>query len=205
MTFEKYFVAIRHESEMTTPLIQSPMINFSLREMGYLGIFGLSVIFAAVGTVPVLFAIATLPLFVLAFFKWHGEIPEMYLYYIAMSIFEPSAKNKKKTRIKTTPSNVTGLGNALEVKVKPVQEIVLQKITFSDDSTPIDLTLDIGDSHKYETVVILINNSKIARDETNGTGHITVTIIPQQGKKKFTVKNQAGNIIITKMVEFEHD
>lgn len=204
MTFEKQFVAIRHESEMTTPLIQSPMINFSLREMGYLGIFGLSIVFSAVGTVSTTFAVATFPLLILALFKWHGEIPEMYLYYIAMSIFEPSTKNKKRSKVKNTPSNVIGFGNILEIKTESLKDVI-QKVTFSNDSIPIDMTLDIGITHKYETVTILINNSKIARDETNGTGHITITIMPQQGKKKFTVKNESNHTIIAKVVEFEHE
>lgn len=205
MTYEKPFVAIRHESEITTPLVNSPMINFSLREMAYLGIFGLSAVFAAVGTVSFTFAIATIPFLILALFKWHGEIPEMYIYYIAMSIFEPSAKKKRKSKSKRMPSSIKGFGNVFESQESKMVPEVIQKVKFSNDSIPINMTLDIGNSHKFENVTILIDKVKIARDETTGSGHITITIMPQKGIKNFTVQNKSGNTIIAKTVEFIHD
>ena len=75
--------------------------------MAYLGAFGLSAVFAAIGAIPLFFAAGASPFLVLAFLRISGEIPEMYLYYIAVSVLQPkkrvekaksSKKNKKKKK-----------------------------------------------------------------------------------------------------------
>ena len=95
MTFEKYFVAVRHESELLTPLIQSPVLNFSLREMAYRGVFGLSAVFAVIGAIPIFFAAGASPFLVLTFLRISGEIPEMYLYYAVVSVLQPKKRARK--------------------------------------------------------------------------------------------------------------
>ena len=216
VTFEKHFIAIRHESEILTPLIESPIINFSLREMAYLGAFGLSVIFAAVGSVPILFAALASPLFGLAFLKVHGEIPEMYLYYMLISLLEPSRKKtknkKKKTKRKKRQrriSTVSGFGERFGVDdyktSKPASDAI-QRIPFIDEHTPIEMTLEIGNNHRYSTVTILVDEQKILRDTTNGAGQIKITIMPQEGRKRFSVRDKdATTTIISKTVELYHE
>ena len=209
VTFEKHFIAIRHESEILTPLIESPMINFSLREMAYLGIFGLSVIFTAIGSIPVLFAILSSPLFVLAFLKIHGEIPEMYIYYMLMSFLEPRKKTKtKRKKRRKKISSVSGFGECFTIdgytESKSVLETI-QRIPFADEHTPIEMTLEIGNSHRYSTVTVLVDEQKILRDTTNGAGQIKITIMPQEGKRRFSVRNKDGAVtIISKTVELYH-
>ena len=210
MTYEKYFVAIRHESEIMTPLVESPFINFSLREMGYLGAFGLSAVFAAIGSVPLFFVALTFPFFILAFFRWHGEIPEMYIYFMIMSFLDQqqsSKKNRKnkrnnKEKTKRTKSDISGFGEIVSVNTKKEIRETIQKITFSDDATPLDITLDIGKTHKHETVTVLIEGTKVMRDNTNGAGLITISVMPQRGKKKFSIKDENNHTIICKTVEF---
>lgn len=190
------------------------MINFSLREMAYLGIFGLSIIFAAVGSIPVLFAVITSPLFVLAFLKVYGEIPEMYIYYIILSLFEPKKKNKTKRRKRRKQvSSVSGFGERFMVNddddtavSKSSATETIQRIPFTDEHTPIEMTLEIGSNHRYSTVTVLVDEQKILRDATNGAGQIKITIMPQEGKKRFSVRNQDGTMtIIAKTVELYHE
>ena len=95
MTFEKYFVAVRHESELLTPPIQSPVLNFSLREMAYLRVFGLSAVFAVIGAIPIFFAVGASPFLVRTFLRISGEIPEMYLYYAIISVLQPKKRARK--------------------------------------------------------------------------------------------------------------
>ncbi len=199
MTFTKYFVAIRHESDLLTPLVESPLVNFSLREMAYLGIFGLSAIFAAIGVIPVLIAALTFPCLILAFFKWRGEIPEMYLYYIIISVKKPA---KKRPKPRHTPSDVVGYGDSETTYTTDQTPETLQKIKFSDESVPIDMTLNVGESHRYETVTVSINDTKIVCDRTNSAGQITITIMPKRGERQFTVRDSNDHTIVAKTVEF---
>ena len=200
--FEKPFVAIRHESEMMTPLIESPFMNFSIRELGYIGMFGLAAVFAILGNVPIWFAIATSPLFILAVFKWHGEIPEMYIYFAIMSFFEPSKKAKRAKKTKKTKSDVMGFGGIIEpVEDEDIVEVE-QRIKFIDENIPLDITLDIGNSHSNKMVIVLIDGVSVVNDRTNTGGQIVVSIIPESGTKKFSVCDEHEHVIITKTVEF---
>ena len=220
MTFEKYFVAVRHESELLTPLIQSPILNFSLREMAYLGVFGLSAVFAAIGAIPLFFAAGASPFLVLAFLRISGEIPEMYLYYIVVSVLQPkkraekakSSKKKKKKNKKNgrQTSDVLGFGSIAVLAAtntknssSPHADETIQSVLFAGNHTPVELTLEIGFDHRYKTVTVLIDGQKILHDATNGAGQIKITVVvPQAGKRRFSVKDDAGMTIITKTVEF---
>ena len=74
---------------------------------------------------------------------------------------------------------------------------------FAGNRTPVELTLEIGFDHRYETVAVLIDGQKILHDATNGTGQIKITaVMPHAGKRLFSVKDDAGMTIITKTVEF---
>ena len=200
--FEKPFVAIRHESDMMTPLIESPFINFSVRELGYIGVFGLATVFAVLGNAPTWLAIATSPLFALAVFKWRGEIPEMYFYFAVMSFFEPSKKAKRAKKSKKIKSDVMGFGGIIEpVEDDDIVEVE-QKIKFIDENIPLDITLDIGNSHSNKMVIVLINGVSVVNDRTNSAGQIVVSIMPESGTKKFSVCDEHNHIIITKTVEF---
>ena len=219
MTFEKYFVAVRHESELLTPLIQSPILNFSLREMAYLGVFGLSAVFAAIGAIPLFFAAGASPFLVLAFLRISGEIPEMYLYYIVVSMLQPkkraekaksSKKKKKNKKNGRQTSDVLGFGSIVApatINTKnsssPHADETIQSVLFAGNHTPVELTLEIGFDHRYKTVTVLIDGQKILHDATNGAGQIKITVVvPQAGKRRFSVKDDAGMTIITKTVEF---
>ena len=213
MTYYKHFVAIRHESDLFTPLIESPMINFSVRELAYIGMFGLAAVFGAVGSLPLLFAALTFPLFILAFFRWHGEIPEMYLYFFVMSFLDPTAKKKRKKEKKTghKSSGIFGFGGGygLAETAKNTDENKLQdtiqKVSYSDEMVPIDITLDIGEARKQETVSVFIDDNKVVCDSTNSMGQIAISIMPVKGKKKFAIKDDSNATIITKMVEFVNE
>ena len=63
--------------------------------MAYLGVFGLSAVFAAIGAIPLFFAAGASPFLVLAFLRISGEIPEMYLYYIIVSVLPVSSEVAK--------------------------------------------------------------------------------------------------------------
>ena len=199
VTYEKHFVAIRHESEIMTPLIESPLINFSLREISYLGAFGLSLVFAGIGSIPSFFLILTSPLFVLAFLRWHGEIPEMYVYFVVLSFFEP---RKKKKKTKHPISNISGFGLVSPSGIEELVPESIQKVSFSDEMIPLDITLDIGESHSHEMVTILIDDRKVIRDCTNGVGQIVISIMPQKGARKFSILDSNNHVIICKTVEF---
>ena len=214
MTFEKYFVAVRHESELLTPLIQSPVLNFSLREMAYLGVFGLSAVFAVIGAIPIFFAVGASPFLVLTFLRISGEIPEMYLYYAVVSMLQPKkrarkAKSPKKNRKDGhQTSDIMGFGHivaaiTINTKNPPPPNETIQSVFFAGDHTPIEMTLEIGSHHRYKTVTVLIDGQKILHDTTNGAGQIKITVVmPQAGKRRFSVKDDAGMMIITKTVEF---
>ena len=201
MTFEKPFVAIRHESELMTPLIESPMMNFSLRELGYVGAFGLSAVFAVMGSIPSSVAMATFPLLILAFFRWHGEIPEMYVYFAVMSIFEPTQKAKRK-KTKHAKSDIMGYGTMPEPVVDKKIVETIQRVKFIDDITPLDVILDVGNSHSHEKVTVLVDGVKVVHDRTNMVGQIVVSVMPENGIKKFSVRDSRDHVIIAKTVEF---
>ena len=201
MTFEKYFVAIRHESELMTPLVESPLMNFSLREIGYLGVFGLSAVFAAIGSIPSFSIIFTFPLLVLALFRWHGEIPEMYLYFMVMPFFEPSKKKRRKA--KHPRSEVSGYGERMPITGEQAVRERIQKVRFSDEMTPLDMTLEIGGSHIHERVSVFIDDRKIVCDSTNGAGQIVVSVMPQRGQRRLSIRDSDGHILISKTVQFE--
>ena len=216
MTFEKYFVAVRHESELLTPLIQSPVLNFSLREMAYLGVFGLSAVFAAIGAIPIFFAAGASPFLVMAFLRISGEIPEMYLYYVVVSMLQPkkrakkakSPKKKKNKKDGRQTSDIMGFGRiaalaTINTKNSASADETIQSVLFAGNHTPIEMTLEIGFHHRYKTVTVLIDGQKILHDATNGAGQIKITVVmPQAGKRRFSVKDDTGMTIITKTVEF---
>ena len=86
--------------------------------MAYLGVFGLSAVFAAIGAIPLFFAAGASPFLVLAFLRISGEILEIYLYYIAVSMLQPKkraekAKSPKKKNKKDgrRASDVLGFGS----------------------------------------------------------------------------------------------
>ena len=189
--------------------------------MAYLGAFGLSAVFAAIGAIPLFFAAGASPFLVLAFLRISGEIQEMYLYYIAVSMLQPkkrvekakSSKKKKKKNKKNgrQTSNVLGFGsiavsaatNTKNSSSSPHADETIQSVLFAGNHTPIELTLEIGFDHRYKTVTVLIDGQKILHDATNGAGQIKITVVvPQAGKRRFSVKDDAGMTIITKTVEF---
>ena len=189
--------------------------------MAYLGVFGLSAVFAAIGAIPLFFAAGASPFLVLAFLRISGEIQEMYLYYIVVSMLQPkkrvekakSSKKKKKKNKKNgrQTSNVLGFGsiavsaatNTKNSSSSPHADETIQSVLFAGNHTPIELTLEIGFDHRYKTVTVLIDGQKILHDATNGAGQIKITVVvPQAGKRRFSVKDDAGMTIITKTVEF---
>ena len=88
---------------------------------------------------------------------------------------------------------------------KPATDAI-QRIPFTDEHIPIEMTLEIGNNHRYSTVTILVDEQKILRDTTNGAGQIKITIMPQEGKKRFSVRNKDGTTtIISKTVELYHE
>ena len=85
----------------------------------------------------------------------------------------------------------------------PHADETIQSVLFAGNHTPIELTLEIGFDHRYKTVTVLIDGQKILHDATNGAGQIKITVVvPQAGKRRFSVKDDAGMTIITKTVEF---
>ena len=85
MTFDREFVAVRHESDLLTPLIRTPVASLSVRELGYVGAFVMCAMLSFAGAAPPGLAAAGLLLAAAAFFRWRGELPEMYLYYAALA------------------------------------------------------------------------------------------------------------------------
>ena len=88
VTYEQEFVAVRHESDLLTPLFHAPLVSLSVRELGYLGAFVICAMLSLAGSAPPWLAAAGLALAAAAFFRWRGETPEMYLYYAALAALE---------------------------------------------------------------------------------------------------------------------
>ena len=186
--------------------------------MAYLGVFGLSAVFAVIGAIPLFFAAGASPFLVLAFLRISGEIPEMYLYYIVVSVLQPkkrvekakSSKKKNKKKNGRQTSDVLGFGSIVVLAAtntknssSPHADETIQSVLFAGNHTPIELTLEIGFDHRYKTVTVLIDGQRILHDATNGAGQIKITVVvPQAGKRRFSVKDDAGMTIITKTVEF---
>lgn len=88
VTYEQEFVAVRHESDLLTPLFHAPFASLSVRELGYLGALVICAMLSLAGSAPPWLAAAGLALAAVAFFRWRGETPEMYLYYAALAALE---------------------------------------------------------------------------------------------------------------------
>lgn len=88
VTYEQEFVAVRHESDLLTPLFHAPFVSLSVRELGYAGAFVICAMLSLSGSAPPWLAAAGLVLAAAAFFRWRGETPEMYLYYAALAALE---------------------------------------------------------------------------------------------------------------------
>ena len=127
--------------------------------MAYLGVFGLSAVFAAIGAIPLFFAAGASPFLVLAFLRISGEIPEMYLYYIIVSVLQPkkraekaksSKKKKKNKKNGRQTSDVLGFGSIVVPAAtntknsSPHADETIQSVLFAGNHTPIELTLEIG-------------------------------------------------------------
>ena len=185
--------------------------------MAYLGAFGLSAVFAAIGTIPLFFAAGASPFLVLVFLRISGEILEIYLYYIAVSMLQPKKRaekakspKKKNKKDERRTSDVLGFGSIVipvatntKNSSSPHADETIQSVLFAGNHTPIELTLEIGFDHRYKTVTVLIDGKKILHDATNGAGQVKITaVMPHAGKRRFSVKDDAGMTIITKTVEF---
>ena len=96
VTYEDDFVAVRHESDLLTPLFHAPLVSLSVRELGYVGAFVVCAMLSFAGSAPPWLAAAGLALAVAAFFRWRGEMPEMYLYYAALAALEPPSGGRRR-------------------------------------------------------------------------------------------------------------
>lgn len=85
VTYDQEFIAVRHESDLLTPLFHAPLVSLSVRELGYVGAFVICAMLSFTGSAPPWLAAAGLVLAAAAFFRWRGEMPEMYLYYAALA------------------------------------------------------------------------------------------------------------------------
>ena len=85
VTYDKEFIAVRHESDLLTPLFHAPLVSLSVRELGYVGAFVMCAMLSFSGAAPGWLAAAGLALAAAAFFRWRGELPEAYLYYAALA------------------------------------------------------------------------------------------------------------------------
>lgn len=93
VTYDQEFIAVRHESDLLTPLFHAPLVSLSVRELGYVGAFVICAMLSFTGSAPPWLAAAGLVLAAAAFFRWRGEMPEMYLYYAALAcIAAPAGK-----------------------------------------------------------------------------------------------------------------
>lgn len=203
MTYEGLFVAVRHESEFLTPVFQLPMMNLTVREIIYIMSFMMSLVFGLLGSIPIELVYITFPFFLIAFVKIRGEIPEMYLYYMMM--IHPSSKKEKekKKKIRKAESTVQGFG-VLAVMDEPEEvEEVLQDITFDNYNTALDITLDIGRSMAFRDLTVMIDDKKVVNDTTNGSGEITITMLPIDGSVTFKILDEEGKLVLKKAVNFK--
>ena len=92
VTYDQEFIAVRHESDLLTPLFHAPLVSLSVRELGYVGAFVICAMLSFTGSAPPWLAAAGLALAAAAFFRWRGEMPEMYLYYAALAGLAPSGR-----------------------------------------------------------------------------------------------------------------
>ncbi len=98
VTYEDDFVAVRHESDLLTPLFHAPFVSLSVRELGYVGAFVVCAMLSFTGSAPPWLAAAGLALAVAAFFRWRGEVGEMYLYYAALAALESPRGGRRRGR-----------------------------------------------------------------------------------------------------------
>lgn len=96
VTYEDDFVAVRHESDLLTPLFHAPLVSLSVRELGYVGAFVVCAMLSFAGSAPPWLAAAGLALAVAAFLRWRGEMPEMYLYYAALAALESPRGGRRR-------------------------------------------------------------------------------------------------------------
>ena len=94
VTYDQEFIAVRHESDLLTPLFHAPLVSLSVRELGYVGAFVICAMLSFTGSAPPSLAAAGLVLAAAAFFRWRGEMPEMYLYYAALALLSAPAGKK---------------------------------------------------------------------------------------------------------------
>lgn len=98
VTYDQEFIAVRHESDLLTPLFHAPLVSLSVRELGYVGAFVICAMLSFTGSAPPWLAAAGLVLAAAAFFRWRGEMPEMYLYYAALAGLAPSGRGVSRMR-----------------------------------------------------------------------------------------------------------
>ena len=98
VTYDKEFVAVRHESDLLTPLLHAPLVSLSVRELGYVGAFVMCAMLAFTGAAPQWLAAAGLVLAAAAFFRWRGELPEAYLYYAARAALSAAGPARGRRR-----------------------------------------------------------------------------------------------------------
>ena len=99
VTYDQEFIAVRHESDLLTPLFHAPLVSLSVRELGYVGAFVICAMLSFTGSAPPSLAAAGLVLAAAAFFRWRGEMPEMYLYYAALALLSaPAGKRGQRGR-----------------------------------------------------------------------------------------------------------
>lgn len=98
VTYDQEFIAVRHESDLLTPLFHAPLVSLSVRELGYVGAFVICAMLSFTGSAPPWLAAAGLVLAAAAFFRWRGEMPEMYLYYAALAGLAPSGRGGARRR-----------------------------------------------------------------------------------------------------------
>lgn len=92
VTYDQEFIAVRHESDLLTPLFHAPFVSLSVRELGYVGAFVMCAMLSLAGSAPPWLGAAGLALAAAAFFRWRGETPEMYLYYAALAVLESPSR-----------------------------------------------------------------------------------------------------------------
>ncbi len=204
MTYELPWVAIRHDSEIVTPLFQGPLISLSVRELAYAGAFALAAAFSAVGTLPAAAAAAAAPLLAVAFFKWRGEVLETYAYYAGAALLARAAARRGpgKRREKGGGCTVEGPGTEWEGPAGAAPEG--PEAVKVPRGAPADLTLDLGAGMAHRIVTVYVDGRRAVRDAANGEGRVTVTVMPEGGggARTFAVRDDSGRILASREVEF---
>ena len=119
VTYDQEFIAVRHESDLLTPLFHAPLVSLSVRELGYVGSFVICAMLSFTGSAPPWLAAAGLVLAAAAFFRWRGEMPEMYLYYAALACLEAPSGRRGARRGKGSRGGTRGRGPLASLLGRP--------------------------------------------------------------------------------------